>query len=334
MPNKFQGQIVSPVWTKFHTNYLRNNSKFYGSGIVSYDKEFEELVNKNDVSGNMPYWEELEEPNFKTMTGNSAEKPEYSGVDSDQDRFVKTGESGGWAFMKLASVLSGEDAEKHIMSQRSKVALKRKEQILLDRLATIFDDAILGSDMTHSVAVDDGAEITAATQLTGDSVVDGVIDRFGDRFDDVSVMAVHSKQYRSLIKERLIEYQEIAGKSLVMPTYLGHRLVVTDKLPKAPVGTGQGFKYTSYVFKPGAIAYAEGTIDEPNIEWLRDPEAGVGSVQYKVLLRTVYLMHVRGIRWIGTPAGAYPTLAELNTPSNWERVYDPKDIGVMRLITN
>ena len=38
------------------------------------------------------------------------------------------------------------------------------------------------------------------------------------------------------------------------------------------------------------------------------------------------------MKWVGTPAGVTPTNAELATAANWSKVYDDKDIRVVKLV--
>ena len=43
-------------------------------------------------------------------------------------------------------------------------------------------------------------------------------------------------------------------------------------------------------------------------------------------------MHPRGVKWIGTPVKSTPGNAELATPANWTRVWQPKNIRIVKFV--
>jgi hypothetical protein len=44
------------------------------------------------------------------------------------------------------------------------------------------------------------------------------------------------------------------------------------------------------------------------------------------------VLHPRGVRWVGAPAGVSPTNTEFETGTNWSRVYDPKQIRIVQFV--
>ena len=64
------------------------------------------------------------------------------------------------------------------------------------------------------------------------------------------------------------------------------------------------------------------------LETARVPLAGTDVV----ITRKGWISHVRGVKYVGTPAGATPTNAELASGAAWTRVWDKKDIRVVKLV--
>ena len=86
--------------------------------------------------------------------------------------------------------------------------------------------------------------------------------------------------------------------------------------------------YTTYLFARGSIGRGEGTpVALTLAETDRDSLAGDDFV----INRWALVMHPMGVKWKGIPAGATPTNAELATGSNWERVYEDKNIGLVAI---
>ena len=50
--------------------------------------------------------------------------------------------------------------------------------------------------------------------------------------------------------------------------------------------------------------------------------------------RRRFILHPRGVKWIGVPAGASPTNAELATAANWSKVYQDKNIRIVAIRHN
>jgi hypothetical protein len=101
---------------------------------------------------------------------------------------------------------------------------------------------------------------------------------------------------------------------------MGHYLIVDDNMPKA------GGVYTTYIFGQGAIAFAERPPKVP-VEAGRDALTNGG--QDYIVHRRQFVLHPRGIKWKGTPAKQTPDDAELATTTNWERVYEAKNIKLV-----
>src|SRR5436190_8597973 len=89
-------------------------------------------------------------------------------------------------------------------------------------------------------------------------------------------------------------------------------------------GTTNGFVYDNYLMARGIIARGE----KPQIGGeVNNPRLDVSSLNLVVdadknnetiFDRTRFLMHVNGMKWIGTPAGQSATNAELQTIANWQ----------------
>ena len=46
--------------------------------------------------------------------------------------------------------------------------------------------------------------------------------------------------------------------------------------------------------------------------------------------RRAFVLHPSGVSWVGSAAGATPTLVELETGTNWNRVFESKAIPIVQ----
>jgi hypothetical protein len=162
----------------------------------------------------------------------------------------------------------------------------------------------------------------------------------GDQGDKLVAFACHSAIYYDLVERKAIEYvtntearlaTAASGASTVnafggsivnaytgevtVPTYMGMRVIVSDDL--VPTSTN----YPIYFFTQGAIASGEqaGLRTEVDRDILAKEDA--------MSIDLHYCYHPVGARW-GGPVN--PTQAQLSTVGNWTRVYEVKNLGIVR----
>lgn len=140
---------------------------------------------------------------------------------------------------------------------------------------------------------------------------------------------MHSAVFSNLQKQQLIDYVTPANASVRIPYYQDKIVLVDDTMP-AVAGSTSGYKYSTYFFGQGAIAFGNGAPPVPT-ETDRDSLAG-----YDVLInRWHVILHPRGVAFQdASVAGHSPTNAELATAANWDRVYERKNVRLAELISN
>ena len=92
-----------------------------------------------------------------------------------------------------------------------------------------------------------------------------------------------------------------------------------------PVSSGT---YDTYLFGPGAIGHADGTNSK-----VTETETDRNTLSGEDILvnRRHFVLHPRGIKYVGTAAGGGPTNTVLATAASWSRVYEPKNIRIVCL---
>ena len=145
----------------------------------------------------------------------------------------------------------------------------------------------------------------------------------------IAGIAMHSAVYSNLKKIDNISFEKESMGDLEIETYRGLRIIVNDNLPKVAGGTS-GFKYTSYLFGNGAFGLGQGSAPVPS-ETDRDSLAGTDIL----ITRSHFLMHPRGIAWqSAVTVGSSPTNVESENATNWDRVYERKNVRIAAIVTN
>jgi hypothetical protein len=163
----------------------------------------------------------------------------------------------------------------------------------------------------------------ASTETLSNDLLIDAIALLGDASPNLSGILTHSAVQFDLAKKRLLDPKTGEPGTKDAPefdTYLKRRVIVDDGAPRT-AGV-----YTTYFFGTGSIAFAEGTPKNP-VEIERQ-----GTKSVDVLInRREFIMHPRGVKWVGTAADTTPSNTELATGANWARVFENKSIHIVAL---
>jgi len=243
--------------------------------------------------------------------------------------------------MDLASEIAGADPVGDIVSKVEEYWQTDRQYRLVNSCVGIFADNATNDDgdMIHDISADAGTEdvpvaATDANKISDNAVIEACA-TMGDRQADLSGIAVHSVVYKRMQKEQMIDFIRSADNTILIPTYLGKRVIVDDGLYAVSYGTPVKVRYQTIIFGAGVFAMGAGTNALKATEFSRDPKAGRGSGQDILHSRRQWAIHPLGFTFdYATVADEAPTYAELRTGSMWNRVWDRKRVKMACLISN
>ena len=309
---KIADVIVPEIFTQYVIEKTAEKSRILQSGIAIANPKLNELVTAGGLTINMPFWNDLAGDD-EVLSDNTALTPDKIGADKDVATLLMRGKA--WGANDLAGALAGDDPMDAIAERVSDFWARKEQKILVSVLEGVFASAT----MTNHVLDKSTEALEASIILDGKQLL-------GDSADSLQAMLVHSAVFTALQKQNVIEYVSggtgPSNSPIQIPTYLGYQIIIDDGMPVA-----DGV-YTTYLFARGSIGRGEGTpVSMVSTETDRDSLAG----EDYLINRKAMVIHPMGIRWIGTPAGVTPTNAELATGTNWERVYEDKNIGLVAI---
>ncbi|WP_270312611.1 major capsid protein [Vagococcus fluvialis] len=309
---KIADVIVPEVFNQYVIERTAELSAFYQSGVVVNNPELDKLASSGGRLINMPYWNDL------TGEDEVLSDTESLGTDkivAGQDVAVLLMRGKAWKSNDLAKALSGDDPMRAIGDLVAAYWARRQQVTLISTLKGVF--ATAGTKMatnTHDISALTGNEAA----FTGENFLDASY-KLGDAEERLTAISVHSMVYASLRKQNLIEYM-LDSNNAKIPTYMGKRVIVDDGMPK------DGDVFTSYIFGAGAVGLGNGAAPVPT-ETDRDSLAGDDIL----INRQHFLLHPRGVKFTDkSVVGSSPTNAELSAGTNWERVYEPKNVRIVQ----
>lgn len=309
---------------------------FIASGVMSNDTA---LASQAAVGGNIGEMTNYKpmmytEPNYST--DNPADIAGTDKVESAVMQYRKYYGNRAWSFMDLAKMVNlqqGDDPVGVVTSQIGQYWANVEQTRVIRSSLGVLEDSVANhtGDMVVSVATDAAGAVTDAERISADVVLDAK-QTLGDHASKVTAIAMHSVIKTRLQKQNLIEYIPDARGEVMIPTYLGYRVIEDDEMP-AVAGTNR-ITYTCVLFAPGAIGYANVPTEVPS-EMFRVPSTGNGGGEDQMWSRTAGIIQPLGYSFTGASvAGQSATWAELQNPANWTRVWQRKNIPMAFIQVN
>lgn len=306
MPKTTVADVIVPeVFNPYVVEKTTELSALYQSGIVASSDELNSLALSGGRLINMPYWNDLDGDD-EVLSDIAALDVER--ITSGQDIAALLMRGKAWSVNDLAKALSGDDPMQVIGQLVAGYWARRMQAAILSILEGVF----AAPSMAPNV-YDTDVRISADNTILASQCL-------GDAKSKLTGYLMHSAVEADLARQDLIDFTKDSTGSIEIPTYLGKRVIVDDG---CPVANGV---YTTYIFGQGAIGYGEGAAPVPT-ETTRDALSGDDIL----INRRHFLLHPRGVRWLDQAvADQSPTNAELANPANWLRVYEPKNVRIVK----
>ena len=178
--------------------------------------------------------------------------------------------------------------------------------------------------------------LTVTATMTDDILWQG-LELFGDRSGSIVLWVMHSKVFFQLIRQRQtvgdtlfdLGAMQIRDGEGAIPG-LGRRILVTDSAALFTSGSPNTYHTLGLTRAGLRVIQSEGTDIESDL--VTGEAAGLKT---RIQGEHAFTLHVNGYKWDITNGGANPTLATLETATNWDRyASDVKNTGGFAIVTD
>lgn len=319
MTTRIADVIQPEVFTPYTIQRTMELSALIQSGIAQNTSEFDTLASGPNTLINMPYWDDLTgDPEVMDDTGETIPGK----ITAKKDVARKMAWVKSYGANALSAMLSGDDPMRAIADLFAAYWQRQYQEMLL----SILDGVFAASNMAEKVH--DISGLTGGKEfINGRTFIDAT-QVMGDAKDLLTGIMIHSAVEANLAKNDLIEYVQESQGSTRIPYFMNKRVIVDDAMPfDTETGTG-----VAYLFGAGAIAWGNGS--HPDIQQTEVVRKGLSLAGEDILVnRRLPLLHPRGVKWTeAVVAKDFPTFEELENGANWERVYEPKAIRIVKFV--
>ena len=319
---KITDVIVPEVYNPYVTQRTVELSKIIDSGIATRDPD----LRFPNVSTRVKGGKTIHVPFWKSIVGATADDELLDDTAALSISNIEAGESvaavhmrgKAWGANDLVGYFTGSDPMLAIADMNAAYWANAFQHVLVKTLEGI-TDASAGALKAHVHDISGGTG--AAAVLSSEAMVDAIY-LMGDHASELAGIVLHSQAMAKLVKLNLIDTIRDADNNIEYELYMGKRVIVDDTL------VAKDGAYPIYFFGQGAVAFNEDTDGIEITETDRDKLGGNDVL----ISRRAFVMHPRGLKWVGKAAKTTPSNAELATAANWELADDPKNVPITKLV--
>jgi len=325
--------IVPEVFTPYVIEQTTQRDAFLASGVVRPMAELNATEGGDFI--NVPFWKANLSGDFEVLSDSSSLTPGKITADKQVGVILHRGRA--FEARDLAALAAGSDPMAAIGAKVADYVANQRQKDLLASLKGVF--GTLGTTSSSAAFFDltiDGESGDTPTVLSPRHVAEAR-SLLGDQGDKLTAICMHSKVYYDLVERRAIDYVGTAdargttttqsGGSMVaafgnptVPTYMGLRVIVSDDVQTE--GSGSSTEYATYFFTEGAVASGE------QMAMQTETDRDILAKSDAMSIDLHYCYHPVGSKWAVTTTN--PTRAQLETVSNWSKVYELKNLGIVR----
>lgn len=324
--------IIPEIFTPYVIEQTTLRDAFLASGVV------QPLAELNATEGgdyiNIPFFKANLTGDFEVLSDSTSLTPGKITADKQVGVILHRGRA--FESRDLAALAAGTDPMAAIGAKVADYVANQRQKDLLACLDGVFGslNANTSGSAFFDLTIDSGSGDTP-TALSPRHVAQARA-ILGDQGDKLVAMAMHSKVYYDLVERKAIDFiydnngapdtSAAQGSTanafgpVSVPTFMGLRVIVTDDAPIT--GSGSTSEYGTYFFTQGAVGSGEQMAMETEVD--RDILAKSDAMSIDLH----YCYHPIGSKWGVTTSN--PTRAQLATVGNWSKVYELKNIGIVR----
>jgi hypothetical protein len=324
--------IVPEIFTPYLIEATTQRDAFLSSGVVQPMAELDASEGGDFI--NVPFFSANLSGDFEVLTDSSSLTP--GKITANKQVGVVLHRGRAFESRDLAALAAGADPMAAIATKVAAYVANQRQKDLIKCLEGVFGGL---TSNTGAAFIDLSFDKTGQTAL-GPRQVAKARALLGDQGDKLTAVAMHSAVYYDLVERKAIDYitntearlstaatgastiNAIAGSIASayagdnsVPTFMSLRVIVSDDL--APTSTN----YPVYFFTAGAIASGE------QMALRTETDRDILAKSDAMAIDLHYCYHPIGARW-GTTVN--PTQAQLATIGNWTKVYETKNIGIVR----
>jgi hypothetical protein len=322
------------IWIQGATEKAKAFPSLLNSGVVVQTPLFDTIASGAGVSANIPFYKDISDDTDTIQIEDTG--PTLKEITAGRQVCPILNRVVGYDVTALSAQVSGAspDPVGEILNQVGAGRVKRRQRTMVSILRGAFGGgdsakdaaAELSSLRLEYFAEDAGGSPTDSQKMSADLFIAGKY-RLGELADGLGSGAILTHpnivaQLEILDKESFKD-GVASGLSFAVRTYRGVPIFSSELLVRAGSGGGGTYVYETYILGRSTVGFGakaqSSTVGD--VAHMVLDETQIAKNNVSLYDRNRYLLHLNGMKWVGTPAGQSATDAELADPANWDLAY-------------
>lgn len=331
--------ITQPILASYQAEDPIYKTAIFESGVLETNSIINQLAAGASNLINIPFWKPIDssvEPNYSNDNPADIAVPRSITSAEQTARIAYLNE--GFSAAMLVKELSNQDPTAEVAKRLNRFWRENVQRRLVATLTGLFNDNVAGNSGDMVVDISNTTTVTDANKFNLGAFIDADA-TFGDALTETGAIMVHRKVYSLMQKAKEIEFIPSPDTNVNVPYYAGKRVIVDNSVPV--IGTGATAQYVSIIFGEGAIGYGMNQPTNGTTIAYVDEQANGGGVE-TIWTRRNIILHPAGYKFTSTTITGNGTetpkvsasWSDLALATNWERVFDRKNVPIAFLVTN
>jgi len=340
MPTTISDLWIPDIWLQTMREKQATFPVLLNSGVVVDNPKASELASGPGEVATIPFFKDITDQDDEIQVEN-AEPAVDNKITSGLMKAVACNRVCKSSATAFSAQLSGEDPVGEISAQMVQRRLKQRQKTLLAMIRGAFGSAGASGVAAPLQAVrvdafDESGNDATAEQLMGIELFINAKSLMGELADDLmdGALWIHPTVLAALELADETSFDKASRGPWTIRTYRGIPLYVSESLVRA--GGTSGYVYETYLLAKGIVARGEKPqkTDVVDVAALQ-MEKKFGLNNEIIYDRTRFVLHMNGLKWVGTPVAESPSNAELGTIANWNLVLATANrVGAVCIRTN
>ncbi len=328
--------IIPEVFTPYLIEATTQTDSFLQSGVVQPLAELNLSSERGGDFVKIPFYKANLTGDFEVLTDSTSLTPAKITADNQIAAVLHRGRAFSSRDLAALAVGGGLDPMAAIAQKMAAYVNNQKQKDLYSCLTGAFGsiNANDSNSALFSLTIDSESGDTP-TALSPRHVARAKA-LLGDQGEKLTAMAVHSNVYYDLLERNAIDriYDDggnadtaaasgSTARAFDQPSFgsfMGLRVIVSDDIPTT--GSGASTEYSTFFFTQGAVVTGE----QAPIRTQTDRD--ILALEEAMAVDLHYIYHPVGLKYAVSTVN--PNRTVLETVASWSKVYETKNIGIVR----
>ena len=328
--------IIPEVFTPYLIEATTQTDSFLQSGVVQPLAELNLSSERGGDFVKIPFYKANLTGDFEVLTDSTSLTPAKITADNQIAAVLHRGRAFSSRDLAALAVGGGLDPMAAIAQKMAAYVNNQKQKDLYSCLTGAFGSINANDSNSALFALTIDSESGDTPTALSPRHVARAKALLGDQGEKLTAMAVHSNVYYDLLERNAIDriYDDggnadtaaasgSTARAFDQPSFgsfMGLRVIVSDDIPTT--GSGASTEYSTFFFTQGAVVTGE----QAPIRTQTDRD--ILALEEAMAVDLHYIYHPVGLKYAVSTVN--PNRTVLETVASWSKVYEQKNIGIVR----